>query len=121
MLTLEMLWQLQLEHVELGEDRERAKDEKELEPVQEVPVPHAEVRKLRVGCRPLLPTKADIDEHFPLHLNFRSWCAHCRAGKSRLAQHVVEAGDRERLGVTVMMDYAFLVAEEVEEACSRRS
>ena len=100
------------EHDELGEDRERAK---ELEPVQEVPEPHVEVRKPRVGRRPLLPTKADIDEHFPLHLNFRSWCVHCRAGKSRLAQHVVEAGDRERLGVTVMMDYAFLGAEEAEE------
>ena len=37
------------EHDELGEDRERAKDEKELEPVQEVPEPHVEVRKPRVG------------------------------------------------------------------------
>ena len=32
-----------------------------------------------------------------------------------MAQHVVEPGDRERLGVTVMMDYDFLVAEEAEE------
>ncbi len=42
-----------------------------------------EVRKPRVGKRPLLPTKAELEEHYPLHLNYRSWCPHCRAGKAR--------------------------------------
>ena len=55
------------EHVELGEDRERAKVE-EVEPVQDIPETHAEVRKPRLGRRPLLPTTADIDEHFPLQI-----------------------------------------------------
>ena len=41
------------------------------------PQPHDEVRIPRVARRPVLPTKAEIDEHFPLHLNYRSWCAHC--------------------------------------------
>ena len=63
----------------------------------------------------MLPTKAGIDEHFPLHLNYRSWCPHCVAGKARLAQHMVQPSDRERLGVTVHMDYAFMTAEEAEE------
>ena len=31
-----------------------------------------EVRKPRIGRRPLLPTKAEIEEHYPLHLNYRS-------------------------------------------------
>ena len=28
----------------------------------------------RVGLRPVQPTKAEIAEHYPLHLNYRSWC-----------------------------------------------
>ena len=34
------------------------------------------------------------------------------AGKARLAQHMVQPSDRERPGVTVHMDYAFMVPEE---------
>ena len=56
--------------------------------------------------------KADIEEHFPLHLNFRPWCAQCVAGKARLAQHMVQPSDRERFGVTVHMDYTFTTPEE---------
>ena len=72
-----------------------------------VPEPHAEVRHLRLARRPVLHTKVEIEEHFPLHLNFRSWCAHCRAVKSTLAQHRVLPADREKLGVTIHKDYAF--------------
>ena len=36
---------------------------------------HAEVRPSRVARRPSLPTKGEIEEHHPLHLNYRSWCA----------------------------------------------
>jgi hypothetical protein len=54
-------------------------------------------------------------EHYPLHLNYRSWCKHCVAGKARLAQHMVADPGRERLGVTWNADYAFMGAEEAEE------
>ena len=46
-----------------------------INPVQDIPgppEPHAEMRVPRVARRPILPTKADIAEHFPLHLNYRS-------------------------------------------------
>ena len=38
----------------------------------DVPVPevHEDSRGPRVGRRPVLPTKADFDEHFSLHLNY---------------------------------------------------
>ena len=36
------------------------------------------------------------------------------AGKARLAQHMVQPSDRERLGVTVHIVYAFLVPKEAE-------
>ena len=104
-----------VEHDELGEGL--VEDEAQ-GPVHAFPPPpeaHAEVRPPRVARRPILPTKADVEEHLPLHLNYRSWCEHCVAGKARLAQHMVQPSDREKLGVTVHMDYAFMTAEEAEE------
>ena len=74
-----------------------------------------EMRVPKIGRRPMLPTKAEVDEHFPLHLKYRSWCKHCRAGKARRAPHIVEPADRERLGVTFSADFAFMGAEEAEE------
>ena len=71
-----------------------------------------EMRKPKVGHRPVLPTKAEVDEHFPLHLHYRSWCRHRRAGKGRLAPHLVEPPVRERLGVTFSADYPFMGSEE---------
>ena len=64
----------------------------------------------------MLPTKAEIEEHFPLHLHYRDWCEHCRHGKGRQSQHIVEPSNRERLGVTFSADYAFMGAEEAEES-----
>ena len=108
-------------HDELGEGHGQAAGRDDIDvpaPAHGVPVPpqpHEEVRNPRVARRPVLPTKAEIDEHFPLQLNYRSWCAHCVAGKARLAQHIVLEGDRERIGITIHMDYAFMTPEEVEE------
>ena len=83
--------------------------------VTPVPDAHDEVRQPRVGRRPMAPTKAEIEEHYPLHLNFRSWCEHCCAGKARQDQHLIEPHDREKLGITFSADYAFLVPEEKED------
>ena len=74
-----------------------------------------EMGRPEVAKRPVLPTKAGVEDRFPLHLQYRSWCKHCRYGKAKLAPHIVEPGDRERLGVAVSADFAFLVPEEVEE------
>ena len=63
----------------------------------------------------MLPTKADIENDYPLHLEYRDWCPHCVAGRAVLAQHQVEPSDRERLRVTVSADYAFMDSEEKEE------
>ena len=98
-------------------EQEENKDEAKIEDEVEAP-PEAvegEMRRPRVGRRPILPTKAEVEEHFPLHLNYRSWCKHCVAGKARLAQHMAAEPDRERLGVTWNADYAFMGSEEAEE------
>ena len=70
------------------------------------------MRQPKVGRRPVMPTKAEVDERFPLRLHYRSWCRHCRAGKGRFAPHLVEPPDREKLGVTFSADYAFMGSEE---------
>ena len=69
---------------EFGQEEDAAKKDEEPGCVGgegEADRPEYEVRKPRIARRPLLPTKAEIDEHYPLHLNYRSWCAHCVAGK----------------------------------------
>ena len=45
--------------------------EQEVKGESDVPVPeaHEESRKPPVGRRSVLPSKAEIDEHFPLHFN----------------------------------------------------
>ena len=46
-----------------------------------------EVRGQRIARKPLLPTKAEIESHYPLHLEYRSWCKHCVSGKGRSNPH----------------------------------
>ena len=74
-----------------------------------------EVRRHKIGRQPVLPTKAEIEEHFPLHLQYRSWCPHCVAGKARSNQHATKDKDEERLGVTWNADYAFMGGEYNEQ------
>ena len=70
-----------------------------------------EVRKHKVGRKPMLPTKAEIAEHDPLHLHYRDVCKHCVAGKARSNQNKVRDSESERLGVTLNADYAFMGGE----------
>ena len=42
----------------------------------------------RVATRPYTPTKAEVEAHEFTHLPYRSWCAHCVAGKGVSSPHV---------------------------------
>ena len=67
--------------------------------------PEYEVRRHKTARRPLLHTKAAIDEHYHLHVSSRSWCKHCVAGKARSNQHIQvkrQRLDLELLGVQIM-------------------
>ena len=103
--------------VEAQPEKKELMETENLENKEVIPVPEAgeEVRQPKVGRRPMAPTKAEVDEHYPLHLNYRSWCEHCRAGKARQDRHLVEPHDRERFGITFNADYAFMTPEEKEE------
>ena len=105
------LWLIIVQEQDAPEAGLEAKSESDA-PVPEV---HEESRKPRVGRRAGLPTKADIDDHFPVYVTSIPLCGHCVAGQARLVPHRVQPSDRERLGVTVSADHAFLVAEEFEE------
>ena len=95
------------------QDKKDEKDDKDDDVIDEAEDEEGgEVRRPRIGQRPVAPTKGEIAEHYPLHLQYRSWCEHCRAGRGRVAPHRCEPSDREKMGVTIHSDYAFLGSEE---------
>ena len=71
-----------------------------------------ETRKPQVARRPYTPTAAEVEAHLPPHLEFRSWCPHCVAGKGIATQHRKNTGEITELGVTLSLDYCFMTAEE---------
>ena len=85
--------------IEVGEDIVREGD------TAKVDEDTADFRVPRKALRPYTPTKADIEEHFPVHLNYRSWCPHCVSGRGLSTQHRSVAGPVE--DVTWHMDYCF--------------
>ena len=73
-----------------------------------------EVRQPRVPMRPYSPTQADLKEHYPLHLHYRSWCADCVHGKGHSKHH--RSSNSEPSGeVTWHMDYCFYSKKTLEE------
>ena len=72
------------------------------------------MRGQRIARKPLLPTKAEIESHYPLHLEYRSWCKHCVSGKGRSNPHR-NADDGEDFGITWHADYAFMSGENYDE------
>ena len=61
-----------------------------------------ESRAPSIICRPCTPTKAEIDAHFPLHQDYRSWCRFCVEGKGVSRQHRKGDPKEEAIGVTIM-------------------
>ena len=72
-------------------------------------------RQPKPGRRPNTPTKAEIEEHFPNHAHYRSWCPDCCAGRSISRQHRKRAPGEEPLGPTIRLDYTFMHEGEEEE------
>ena len=69
--------------------------------------PEFEVRRHKTARRPLLPTKAEIGKHYPLHLNYRSRCKDCVAGKARTNQHVQSKEEKVRLVACLECRFCF--------------
>ena len=73
----------------------------------EVDKEEEEMRKYRRPIRPYTPTKAELEEHLPLHLNYRDWCEDCVRAKALAAPHKTDHSESLE-GVTWNMDYCFL-------------
>ena len=72
-----------------------------------------EARKPQVAKRPVTPSRAEVESHLPLHVEYRSWCPHCVAGRGISMQHRQNTGDDpNELGITVSLDYCFMTAED---------
>ena len=74
----------------------------------------AETRTPVVVVRPISPTKAQLEEHLPLHLNYRSWCPDCTGGKGHSTHHTMSS-DEKLEGITWHMDYCFFSKKTFEE------
>ena len=74
-----------------------------------------EIRAPKIAPRPYVPTKAEIDAHYPLHAEYRNWCKYCVEGKGVSRPHHAGDASEEPIGVTVSIDYCFMVPEESEE------
>ena len=61
-----------------------------------------------------MPTKAEIDAHYPMHAEFRDWCRYCVEGKG-VSRHHEKGKEEEAIGITVSVDYCFWTPEEFEE------
>ena len=60
-----------------------------------------EVRDFKVARRPRGPTKKELEEHLPLHMEYRDWCEDCVAGRGVAAPHKRTAEGDEPDGVTI--------------------
>ena len=49
-----------------------------------------EARVHKTVARPHAHTKAEMAEHYPLHLKYRSWCADCVHDQATSAHHPPE-------------------------------
>ena len=72
-----------------------------------------EARRPKPATRPYTPTKEEIREHEVTHLPYRPWCQHCVFCKGRSSPQPASDG-REKLGITIRLDYCFMADEEEE-------
>ena len=47
----------------------------------------AEAQPARLGIVLVIPSEAEVEQHEPTHLPFRSWCRHCARAKSKESPH----------------------------------
>ena len=72
-----------------------------------------ETRTPRAGRIPTAPTKKELEEHLPLHVPYKELCPICVSseGIHDQARRTAEA-EKDRLGITISMDYCFLSSSE---------
>ena len=79
-----------------------AEEDREAE-VEDVELDAEEAEERKVLPTPVLPSQADIDEHWIDHYPYRSWCGKCVEGRGRERPHF-RVADRRKIA-TVVFDY----------------
>ena len=64
---------------------------------------------------PLLPSRAEVEEHELTHLPYRSWCSHCVRAKGRAADHRRQH-DRLHDIRELHLDYCFMGTNAVSDS-----
>ena len=63
----------------------------------------------KVAPSPYAPSRQQRAEHNVTHCPFRSWCAHCVAGKCKSTPHSVKTGKKDQSDLpNIGVDYAFM-------------
>ena len=74
--------------------------------VEDVELNAEEAEERKVLPTPVLPSQAEIDEHWIDHYPYRNWCGKCVEGRGRERPHF-RVADRRKIA-TVVFDYCFL-------------
>ena len=69
------------------------------------------IRNPRKLLDPKLPSQKEVEEHCLTHLPYRNWCAHCVAGKGRMAPRFKHPDRADGLA-EVHFDYAFMSTKD---------
>ena len=83
-----------------------AEETSEVAGAKDVELDAEEAEERRVLPTPVLPSQADIDEHWIDHYPYRSWCGKCVEGRGRERPHF-RTHDSRKIP-TVVFDYCFL-------------
>ena len=73
---------------------------------EDVELEAEEVEERKILPTPILPSQADIDQHWIDHIPYRSWCGTCVGGRGRKRPHHRTNGKRKI--PTVVFDYCCL-------------
>ena len=67
----------------------------------------------KAGRIPRTPTQKEVEEHEPLHVDYKDWCPICVAGEGNHDHHrKIHDEDPEARGITLSMDYCFLSPDD---------
>ena len=81
------------------------------------PMPHGEVRKVKILPKPLTPTRAQREEHELTHVTFAPWCRHCVMSRSLNDGHRKKKKHNNDREVPVISgDFCFMGQSEQEKA-----
>ena len=85
------------------------------------PTPEYGVERPTVRRPPMMPSRQEVLEHYVTHIPFRSWCAHCVAGKCKSKPHFQKREEEESDVPLIAFDYAFMSETYTEDGAEEKA